>query len=104
VGRARAAFRQLGPSDAPVELRWCDDVSVAKERWSGAVRSSSLKLLAIGLGIVAAYFLLAAVSNIGDPTDIGGGLILLVGYIVTAGGLLLVGKDLRAHWSRRRRM
>ena len=87
-----------------VALRFCDDASVVAERWSGAVRSGSLKLLALGLGLVAAYFLLAAVSTIGDPGDIGGGLVLLVGYMVTAGGLLLLGRDMRAHWSRRRKM
>jgi hypothetical protein len=74
---------------------------VVDDRQPRAVRSGSLKLLALGLGIIAVYFLLAAVSTIGDPTDIGGGLIVLVGYVVTAGGLLLTATDLWEHWSRR---
>ena len=52
--------------------------------------------------MIAAYWVLAALTTIGDPTDIGGGLILLIGYLVTAAGLLLVGHDLWEARSTRR--
>ena len=50
---------------------------MGEEPGPGAVRSSSLKLLALGVALIAAYFVLAATTTIGDPGDIGGGLILL---------------------------
>ena len=75
---------------------------MSADQRSGAVRSSSLKLLAAGVALIAAYFALAALTTIGDRGDIGGGLILLFGYVLTAGGLFLVGKDLLSHRSRRK--
>ena len=50
---------------------------MGEEPGPGAVRSSSLKLLALGVALIAAYFVLAATTTIGDSGDIGGGLILL---------------------------
>ena len=67
-----------------------------------AVQRSSWKVLLAGVLVIAAYWVLAALTTIGDPTDIGGGLILLTGYLVTAAGLLLVGHDLWEARSTRR--
>ena len=75
---------------------------MGEEPGPGAVRSSSLKLLALGVALIAAYFVLAATTTIGDPGDIGGGLILLFGDLAAGGGLLLVGRDLWEHWSSHR--
>lgn len=52
-------------------------------------RPAALLVLAVGLGLIVLYFVLRAlqVGKIGQPTDIGGGGILLLGYIVTIGGL-----------------
>lgn len=52
--------------------------------------------LAVGLAIVVLYFVLKAlqVGGIGQPTDIGGGGIVLLGYIVTIGGLAWVITDM----------
>jgi len=49
----------------------------------------------VGVALVAAYAVLRAldVGKIGDPTDIGGGLILLVGYAVTGVGVLMLVVD-----------
>jgi fatty acid desaturase len=58
------------------------------------VHRSSLRVLAGGVLLIAAYAVLAALTTIGDPGDIGGGLILLLGYLTTAAGLFLVGHDL----------
>jgi hypothetical protein len=76
-------------------------VPMVGHRASRALRSSSVKLMTSGLALIAAYFVLAATTTIGDPSDIGGGLILLLGYLVTAGGLFLVARDLWAHRSGR---
>lgn len=59
------------------------------------VRTPSLAailVLVVGLGIVGLYFVLKAleVGKIGQPTDIGGGLIVVLGYAVTAWGLAWV--------------
>ena len=64
------------------------------------VRRSSLGTLLAGLGVVAAYFLLSTfeVGKIGAEADIGGGLILLIGYALTAAGVVMVARDL---WHRR---
>lgn len=50
----------------------------------------------MGLAAVVLYFVLRAlqVGKIGQPTDIGGGGILLLGYIVTIGGLAWVITDM----------
>ena len=55
-------------------------------------RPAALLVLAVGLAVTALYFVLGAlqVGGIGQPTDIGGGGIVLVGYIVTIGGLAWV--------------
>lgn len=54
-------------------------------------------VLGIGLGLAALYHLLSAleVGKIGAPTDIGGGLIALVGYITVGMGVLMIVRDLR---------
>jgi hypothetical protein len=75
---------------------------MGEEPGPGAVRRSSLKLLALGVTLIAAYFVLAATTTIGDPGDIGGGLILLLGYLAAGGGLLFVGRDPWEHWSSHR--
>jgi hypothetical protein len=67
---------------------------------TSSVRRSSLGTLLAGLVVVAAYFLLSTfeIGKVGAETDIGGGLILLTGYALTAGGVLMVARDL---WHRR---
>ena len=52
-------------------------------------------MLAVGALLVGVYFLLRAGDVVGQPTDIGGGLILLFGYVVTFLGVVLVLSDLR---------
>ncbi len=54
-------------------------------------------VLAVGLAMVAVYHLLSAleVGEIGAPTDIGGGLIVLVGYLTVGIGGVMVVRDLR---------
>jgi hypothetical protein len=77
--------------------------SVPTGRPSGAVRKGSLVTLLAGV-ILVAYFALKLldVEEIGDPTDIGGGAILLVGYALTAVGAVLIARDfLRFRSSRR---
>jgi hypothetical protein len=75
---------------------------VAANALSGAVLKSSLLTLVLGVLLVGAYFLLKAFDVVGQPTDIGGGLILLAGYVVTAVGAVLVGRDLLRYRSSRR--
>jgi hypothetical protein len=59
------------------------------------MRRSSLLTLLAGIVLIAVYFALRVldVGKIGDPTDIGGGAILVVGYAVTAVGVVLLGRD-----------
>jgi len=75
---------------------------VAANALSGAVLKRSLLTLVLGILLVGAYFLLKAFDAVGQPTDIGGGLILLAGYVVTAVGAVLVGRDLLRYRSSRR--
>jgi len=65
------------------------------------VRRSSLGTLLTGVLLVAAYFLLSGleVGKLGAETDIGGGLLLLLGYVLTAVGVVLVVRDLLHHRS-----
>ncbi len=66
-------------------------------RRRNAPRGSSVLVLVVGLTMVALYHLLSAleVGKIGAPTDIGGGLIVLVGYLTVGIGVVLVVRDLR---------
>jgi hypothetical protein len=59
------------------------------------MRRSSLLTLLAGIVLIAVYFALRVLDfgKIGDPTDIGGGAILVVGYAVTAVGVVLLGRD-----------
>jgi len=54
------------------------------------IRTPSIIVLAIGVVLIVVYFLLKHYGVVGQPTDIGGGLILLLGYIFAAGGLIMV--------------
>ncbi len=49
-----------------------------------------LRVAAVGLVLVALHPLLSAlgVGSIGAPTDIGGGIVAVVGVLLVAGGLL----------------
>ena len=58
--------------------------------------------LVTGIVLVGVYFALRALDVVGQPTDIGGGLVLLAGYVVTAVGAVLVGRDLLRYRSGRR--
>lgn len=68
---------------------------MATGRPSGAVRKGSLVTLLAGVILVVAYFALKLldVGRIGDSTDLGGGAILLVGYVLTAVGAVLITRD-----------
>ncbi len=68
------------------------------------MRKGSLVTLLAGVILVAAYFALKSfgVGGIGDPTDIGGGAIVLVGYALTAVGAVLIARDLLRFRSSRR--
>lgn len=57
-------------------------------QWPRSGVRAAVTTLLWGLGLLALHSALDAweVGKIGDPTDIGGGLILLIGY-----GLILVG-------------
>src|SRR3712207_2673338 len=93
--------------EAPLgHRRSCDPrvASVPTGRPSGAVRKGSLVTLLAGVILVVAYFAskLLDVGGIGDPTDIGGGAILLVGYALTTVGAVLIARDLLRYQSRRR--
>lgn len=59
-------------------------------------RSAALLVLTVGLTVVALWFVLRAleVGGIGQPTDIGGGVILLLGYAITTWGLAWVVTDM----------
>lgn len=52
---------------------------------------TALGLLGIGILFIVAYFVLDLfdVGKIGAPTDIGGGLILLAGYVLIAIALVM---------------
>ena len=65
-----------------------------------AVRAG--KWIAFGLGLVVLHYVLAAfeVGGIGAPTDIGGGLIPLVGYVLIIVGLVEGVRVLRTRRSR----
>jgi hypothetical protein len=76
--------------------------AVAANAPSGAVLKSSGLTLVVGVCLVGAYFMLKAFDVVGQPTDIGGGLILLAGYAVTAVGVVLVGRDVLRYRSTRR--
>jgi hypothetical protein len=60
--------------------------------------------LLAGVALVVVYATLRAldVGKIGAPTDIGGGLILLVGYGVTGVGVVMIVLDVVRHRSNRR--
>lgn len=70
-----------------------------------------LAIVVIGLLIVAAYYIMDvfSIGKIGDPTDIGGGMMAMAGYFITtvgAIGLVLsvaFGRLRRSSVSRRRR-
>jgi len=51
-------------------------------------------MLVAGLVVIALYLVLQALQVVGQPTDIGGGAILLLGYIVTIVGLAWVITDM----------
>lgn len=53
-------------------------------------RSAALLTLAVGIALIILYLLLKAlqVGGIGQPTDIGGGGIVLIGYAITVVGLV----------------
>ena len=59
-------------------------------------RLAALLVLVVGLAVVALYFVLQAlpIGKIGQPTDIGGGGILYLGYVTTIGGLAWVITDM----------
>jgi uncharacterized membrane-anchored protein len=73
-----------------------------RDRGAPKVHPTSWRVLAGGLLLIALYAVLSALTTIGDPGDIGGGLILLLGYLVTGVGVLLVGHDLWESRSQRR--
>jgi hypothetical protein len=61
-------------------------------------------LIALGVALHVLYYVLktAEIGKIGAPTDIGGGLIPLAGYIAAAAGVVLLILGLRDRRSRKR--
>lgn len=59
-------------------------------------RRLSLLVFVVGLAVTALYYVLDAldVGKVGAPTDIGGGLNALVGYLTVGVGVLKVVRDL----------
>lgn len=49
-------------------------------------------MLVVGIGLNLFYHIAKhyQLGNIGAPTDIGGGLFLLIGYLLVIGGLVLI--------------
>ena len=45
-------------------------------------------LIGAGVLLVLAYVVLAATTTVGDGADIGGGLILLAGYVLVGSGVV----------------
>jgi hypothetical protein len=75
---------------------------MSADRSSDAVRRGSLLTVLSGVALVGIYFVLKAFDVVGQPTDIGGGFVLLVGYVLTAVGVVLIALDLVRHRSERR--
>lgn len=67
-----------------------------------ALSKVTLALLSAGVVLTAAYFVLDAldVGGVGEPTDIGGGFILLAGYVLVGIGVVSGG----INWMRHRRL
>jgi hypothetical protein len=61
-----------------------------------------VRTLVTGIVLLGVYLVLRALDVVGQPTDIGGGLVLVAGYVVTAVGAVLVGRDLLRYRSGRR--
>ena len=63
------------------------------------VLRSSLATLLTGVLLVVLHAVLSGlqVGKIGAETDIGGGLVVLLGYVLTGIGMVLVGRDLLHH-------
>jgi hypothetical protein len=57
-----------------------------------AIAFTGFGTLALGIAAVITYFTLQAhnVGKIGQPTDIGGGLIVIVGFLLAFVGLVLI--------------
>lgn len=63
---------------------------------AGAVRGAALSCLGVGVAVMTAYLALgAAGTGIGTPSDIGGGLLVLLGYLLTAVGTITAVRDRR---------
>jgi len=62
----------------------------------GRPRRCALLVGVIGLAVITLYYLLSfwGVGKFGAPTDIGGGLLALLGYVVTGCGVVLIVRDL----------
>lgn len=54
-------------------------------------------MLVAGLAVVAVYLALRALHVLGQPTVIGGGMILLLGYVLAVVGLVWVITALSGH-------
>ena len=61
-----------------------------------------MRTLVTGIVLVGVYLALRVLDVVGQPTDIGRGLVLVAGYVVTAVGAVLVGRDLLRYRSGRR--
>jgi hypothetical protein len=74
---------------------------VPSDRTPRPVRRASLITLLAGIALIVVYVALSTldVGKFGQPTDIGGGFVLLVGYALTAAGLLMTVLDLVRHRS-----
>lgn len=63
---------------------------------AGAVQESTWGFLIVGGALMAAYLLLgAAGTGIGTPSDIGGGFLALLSYVLTVVGVVKAVRDRR---------
>lgn len=72
---------------------WADNEDMSTQRRSSGTPGLAPAVVSTGVGavLVVIYHVLAAleVGKIGAPTDIGGGLILLAGYVLIVAGVAL---------------
>ncbi len=72
-------------------------------RRTRSVRPAAALVLVAGCAIVGVYLALHAVQVLGQPTVVGDGVVLLLGYFLTAVGLVWLITDICSDRTHRRR-